>query len=160
MKLNDQINSHYGLFLNHLVQVSDQELVLFLSEARINDTVTKEVKFNEDTEHFVSLDVNPIETDDSCKKYKMTFKRFFAYQVVEESSIQWDDDEVFEGKLYRMFSSSRFLNHIKANLNVDWYEKVPEMKYQHFQVCGLDFIVDVAAHEDPTIEEVEQFLVQ
>jgi len=34
------------------------------------------------------------------------------------------------------------------------------MKYTHYQICGLDFIVDVAAQEPPTIEAVEQFLVQ
>ena len=159
MKLVDQINSHYGLFLNHLVQVSDHELVLFLSEARINYNNTKEITFNEDTEHFVSIDLNPIETDDSYKRYKAKFKKFFVYQVVDESSIEWSDNEEFKGKNFRTFAKSRFLEHIKTNLNVEWYEAVPKMNYIHYQFCCLDFLVDIAAQEEPKIEETSQFLV-
>lgn len=69
METITQIEVRYGLFLNHLMQVSDNELVLFMSEARIDKGQTKEMTFNEGTEHFVSLKGNPIVTDASCKKY-------------------------------------------------------------------------------------------
>jgi len=117
--------------------------------------------FNKGTDYEVTLaDLRPIETDESCKKYKAAYKRFLIYQVIEESNISWDDAEVFEGKLIRTFTRSRFLDHMDSHMNIDWYKEVPDMKYSHYQICGLDFIVDVAAHKPPTIEEVEQFLVQ
>ncbi len=161
MNLTDQINLHYGLFVNYLAQVGGQQLVVFISEARVKTDVSEEMSFNKGTVHEVSLtDLHPIVADDVCKKYKATFSRFFLYQVVEESCISWDDAEVFEGKLIRTFTKSRFLSHIDSNLNIGWYKEVPDMKYNHYQICGLDFIVDVAAQEPPIVEEVEQFLVQ
>jgi hypothetical protein len=161
MELREQIDSHFGLFVNCVAQVGDQELVLLFREARVEELESKEMRFNEGTKHEVSLtDIHPIITDASCKKYKATFRRFFLYEVVEESCICWDDNEVFQGNLFRTFSRSRFLNHISANLNVEWYKDAPEMDYQHYQVRGLDFIVNVASHEPPTVEEVEQFFLQ
>lgn len=160
MNIADQINSHFGLFINYVAQVGDQELALFFTEAQVIGDKHKEMTFNEGTQNFVSLNVNPIESTNSSKKYKATFKRFIVYQVVDESCISWDDAEVFEGKLFRTFTKSRFLEHIAGSMNIDWYNDAPEMKYQHYQIGGLDFIVDVAAHEDPIIEEVEEFLVK
>lgn len=102
---------------------------------------------------------NLIVTDESCKKYKVTFKKFFAYQVVDESSIEWDNNEVFTGQFPRKFTKSRFLDHIKENLNVDWYNGVPEMKYEHFQFACSNFLADIAGQEAPFIEEVKGFFV-
>jgi hypothetical protein len=153
MDLIDQINSHQGLFLKHLVQANDMELVLFLSEARVNSDKIHEVKFNEGTEHFVSLKTNPIETDDSSKKYKVTFKNFIVYQVIEESSIHWSDKDVSTGTLFREFSESRFLDHISEHLNVEFWEAVDGRKSRHFQFPCLNYIVDVLSRNEPVIEE-------
>ncbi|QQS32628.1 MAG: hypothetical protein IPM50_13365 [Acidobacteriota bacterium] len=161
MSVIDRINQHYGLYVSHIAQVGDQELVVFFSEARVDKDKTEEMKFNEGTEHEVALTgLNPIVTDETCQKYRATFKRFLIYQVVEESCIAWDDAEVFDGGLYRTFAKSRFLDHIDSHLIIDWYQEQPDMKYTHYQIAGLDFIIDVAAQEPPLIEEVDQFLVQ
>lgn len=159
MNLVDQVISHYGLFLNHLVQVSDTQLVVFVSEAQVNSAKTDKLKFNEGTEHFVSLKTNPIETDDFSKKYKITFTNFIVYQVIDESSIHWSEKEVFTGTLLREFSESRFLNHISEHLNVEIWEAVDGRKSRHFQFPCLNYIVDVLARNEPVIEETNKFLV-
>src|SRR5439155_19197983 len=113
------------------------------------------------TEYEVALTgINPVVSDENCQKYKAVFKRFLIYQVIEESCIEWDDAEVFVGKRFRTFSKSRFLYHIDSHLNIDCYQELPEMKHTHYQISGLDFIIDVAAQEPPVIEEVDQFLVK
>ena len=161
MSVIDRINQHYGLYVSYVAQVGHQELVVFFSEARVDKDKVEEMKFNERTEHEVALTgLNPIVTDEACQKYRATFKRFLVYQVMEESCIAWDDAEVFDGGLYRSFTKSRFLDHIDSHLIIDWYQEQPDMKYTHYQIGGLDFIIDVAAQEPPLIEKVDQFLVQ
>lgn len=161
MSVIDRINQHCGLYVSYVAQVGHQELVVFFSEARVDKDKTEEMKFNEGTEHEVALTgLNPIITDEKCQKYKATFKRFLIYQVMEESCIAWDDAEVFDGGLYRTFTRSRFLDHIDSHLIISWYQEQPDMKYTHFQIGGLDFIVDVAAQEPPLIEEVEEFIAK
>jgi len=161
MNVTDRINQHLGLYVSYVAQLGHQELVVFFSEARVNKNKIEMAAFNKGTKHEVSLpEMNPIVTDEQCQKYKATFKRFLLYQVIEESCIRWDDAEVFDGGLFRTFTKSRFLDHIKTHLIIDWYQEQPEMKFVHYQIGGLDFIVDVAAQEPPLIEQVEHFLVK
>lgn len=157
MSLIDQINSHYGLFLNNLIQVSDVDLVLLLSEARINPDEIKEMKFNEGTEHFVSLDLNPIQSDEMCKRYKITFRNFIVYQVIDESWIEYDGKEVFVGNLIREFADSRFLEHAGKHFNLGPYKDFIGRKYRHFQIPCLNHIVDILGPDEPSVEEIVQF---
>ncbi len=156
MSLIAQIDSHFGLFLVHLIQAGDNELVLFLHEARVNSEEIKELKFNEATAHEVTLKTNPIQSDESSKKYKVTFRDFLVYQTAEESSLAWSNDEVFTGKLFRIFSKSRYLDQVESHLSTAFYEECYGKKY-HFEFPCLNYIVDVISAEEPSIEEVEDF---
>ena len=161
MNVLSRINSHYGLYVSYVAQIGHQNLVVFFSEARVDREKSEKMTFNTGTEHEVSLTgMNPIVADDECQKYKATFSRFLIYQVMEESCIAWDASEVFEGGLFRTFTKSRFLDHIDTHLIIDWYQEQEDMRYTHYQICGLDFIIDVAAQVPPVIEEVDRFLVQ
>lgn len=159
--LIDQLNDKFGIYLNHLIHVHDDELVLFTSEERVIDDETEDMPFNEGTEHAFSLrNVHPIRSDESCRKYKVTFKGFFVYQVVAEDCIEWSEEEEFTGKFVRIFTKSRYLNFIKEHLRVGWFSETPETEYKHYEFPCSNFIVDVAAANDPEIQEVENFLVQ
>jgi hypothetical protein len=161
MRVIDRINQYYGLYISYVAQIGDHELVVFFSGARVDKDKSEEMTFNKGTEYEVLLTgMNPIVSDERCQKYKATFKRFLIYQVMEESCIAWDDAEVFEGKLFRTFSKSRFLSHIDSHLIIDWYQEQPDMEFAHYQLSGLDFIVDVAAQEPPLIEEVDEFITR
>lgn len=151
-----QIESHYGLFLTHLIQARDNELVLFLSEAQVNYKEEDVLKFNEDTEHPVVLKTHPIRSDKDCKKYKVTFVDFVVYQIAEEASLHWDDNEEFKGEHFRRFSRSRFLDHVEKDLNTGFYEEINGRK-QHFQFPCLNYIVDIISAKEPVIEEVSEF---
>jgi hypothetical protein len=150
-----QIESHYGLFLSHLIQARDNELILFLSEARVNYEEEHEVKFNEDTENPVVLKTNPIRSDKDGKKYKVTFRDFVVYEIAEEASLHWDGSEEFQGKLFRRFLRSRFLDHVEKDLNTGFYEEINGRK-QHFQFPCLNYIVDIISAKEPVIEEVSE----
>jgi hypothetical protein len=120
-----------------------------------------DMTFAKGTEHeFTLKDVRPIRTDESCRKYKITFNGFFVYQVVEEGSIEWSDKEIFTGKYVRVFTESRFLEFIKDNLCVAWFAEDPSSAYKHFEFPRSNFIVDVAAATNPEIELVEDFLLK
>jgi hypothetical protein len=161
MDVVDRINGHYGLYISYVTQIGHEKLVVFFSEARVDKDDQREITFNRGTQHEVAITgANPIVSDEQCQKYKAIFKRFLIYQVMEEGCIAWDDAEVFDGGLFRTFTKSRFLDHIDSHLIIDWYQEQPDMKFFHYQIAGLDFIVDVAAQEPPIFEKVEQFLVQ
>lgn len=152
--LKDQIDSHYGLFLEHLTQSDEATLVLTISEARVNQDKVHEWKFNEGTELEKTLSGNLIETDDSCKRYRITFEYIVAHQSVDESYISWSDDETFEGKLIREFSRSRYLEHAAEHLSLAHYQDMTGKKYRHFQVVCLNFVVDILGPNKPLIEEI------
>lgn len=153
--LTAQINSHYGLFLNGLVQADDVTLVIFVSEARVDRDRVVVTKYNEGTAHETSLQGNPIETDPTCKSYKLVFEDFVAYQTVDESWMEWSDDEIFTGKSLREFSRSRFLNHAAEHMMLGHYEDMTGGKYRHFQATCFNHIVDVLAPDKPIIEETD-----
>lgn len=159
MSLTERIDKSYGLYVRYVAQIGDHELVVFFSEARVNEDEHQEMTFNKGTENEVSLTgMKPIVSDELCQKYKATFKRFLVYQSLEESCIAWDDEEIFEGKLFRTFSKSRFLDHIESHMIISWYQEQPDMRYAHYQIAGLDFIVDVIAQKPPLIEAVDEFI--
>lgn len=161
MNLIDQLNDKFGIYLNHLIHVNDEQLILFISEERVIESESQDHTFNEGTEHpFTLEDVRPIRSDETCRKYRITFNGFFVYQVVEESSIEWSDEEAFTGKFVRIFTKSRFLDFIKTNLRVAWFSETPDSEYKHFEFPCSNFIVDVAAASEPEIKEVENFLIQ
>lgn len=152
MNLIEQINSHDYLFLDNLVQVNDIELVVFISEGKVDENTEKEISFPND----VSLKTNPIESNEFCKKYKITFKNFLTYLVVDESYIEWDESEEFVGGLFRVFSKSRFLDYISSALNAEHFEDMFGAKYRHYEIACLNHIFDIACPSEPIIEEIKE----
>lgn len=150
MNLFDQINSHKYLFLDNVNQVSDVELVLLISEGKVDRNTENEITFPND----YSLKFNPINANDFCRKYKITFKNFIIYSVVDESYIERDGNEVFVGGLFRKFSKSRFLDYVSKSLNAEYSEHIYNAKYQHYEIACLNQIIDIACPFEPLIEEI------
>jgi hypothetical protein len=71
MNLVDQINSHKWLYLDRLYEEKDLELCVIIDEAQISGD---ELESSDNVTAY-----GAIVSDDTCKKYKITFKNYVAY---------------------------------------------------------------------------------
>ncbi len=60
-----------------------------------------------------------IEHTGSCRAFEITWKTYISYAVVNESYARVKDDDVYEGRLVRVYSKSDFLEHIRRNTFAD-----------------------------------------
>lgn len=153
MNLIEQINSHKYLFLDKLVEENDLELVMFIEEARTDEDTDEDLK---DILDFApSTKISPIISDEKCKRYKIIFKDYLIFTVTNESFDIGDENENFEGKLFRKYTRSKFLEYIQHAVNIEYAEiLMDEGKYNHFCICCLNQIIDVASANEPIIEEL------
>ena len=83
---------------------------------------------------------------------QMDFDSYIAYSVTNESFTSWDDYEEFEGKAFRIYKRSRYLDFIKVHtFACDDYPG----HFEHYGIVCLDHIVNVVSVEKPVINEVK-----
>jgi hypothetical protein len=143
MNLVDQINSHRYLYLDRLYEDRDLELCVIVNEAKILGGELE--SFDNATAY------GPIVSDDTCIKYKITFKNYVAYCVTNETYAGAGDDEEFTGTLFRTYSKSQFLDYVTAS-GGGLIETLDG--YTHYEVVTLNQIVDVASTREPEIQIV------
>lgn len=147
MNLIDQINTHKYLYLDKLIELNDLELELWISEAGVSQDKNN---IPENTTYYGS-----IETDEFCKRYKITFKSYIAYSVMNESFVNDVEDEKFVGKLFREYSKSSFLDYVTTSATIGYAEEIFESKNKHFEIICLNHIIDIASCKKPLIEEIK-----
>ena len=126
---------------------------MFIEEARIDENADEDLK--EVLEFTPSTKINPIISDEKCQRYKVTFEDYLIYSVTDESFGIYDENEEFEGKLFRKYSKSKFLDYIQDAINIEYAEIfMGEDGYFHFGVCCLNQIIDVVSAKEPIIEKL------
>jgi hypothetical protein len=95
-------------------------------------------------------DYLPIESTGSCRTFELTWKRYVAYLVTEEcaGSCGQDDDEIFTGKLFRVYTKSHFLEHLARDTGGHTEEIL------HYKMTCLNHLIDVAAYAPPEVKQV------
>ena len=143
MNLVDQINRHTYLFLTEIGEPEDNVLRLVIEEARASGE-PEEMKIGD-----VTLSgARPITSDDSCHAYEVVFGSYVAYSVRNESYTPEDKSEEFTGKLFRVYSKSRFRDYLSvATFATDEYPG----KLNHYEIVCENHIVDVASVGEPEI---------
>ena len=141
--LIDQINSYKYLYLDRLYEENDQESCVIVDEAKVLGGEPESLPN-------ASLYVQ-IVSDDTCHKYRITFKHYIAYCVTNETCAGAGNDEKSIGSLFRTYAKSQFLDYVAASTN-----GVPETLggYTHYEVMTLNQIIDIVATREPQIEIV------
>jgi hypothetical protein len=87
---------------------------------------------------------------DTTKKTEIEFDSYIGYSIRNESNCPYDPDEVYVGKLLRVYSHSKYLEFIKASTFI-----LPnqEGKFKHFGIICEDHIIDVISVDDPRVSE-------
>ena len=98
------------LYLRGLSEPRDNSLRLVVQEAIVNPdgVVRPHPELPELAE--LSRSASPIGSTDTCRTFELTWKRYVAYLVTEEcvGSCGQYDDEVFTGRLFRVYTKVAF----------------------------------------------------
>ena len=145
MNLIDRINQHRYLYLTELGEPEDNVLRLVVTEGRVGDDFAQP----QDRE-LAGLMANsrPIVVDEMSAAYEIVFEQYIAYTVLNESFTVWDDAEKFEGRLFRLYSASRFLSYVGTGTIASADYPGP---YIHYGVVCLNHVIEVASTTAPII---------
>ncbi|MGD0801281.1 MAG: hypothetical protein ABR906_08205 [Terracidiphilus sp.] len=154
MQITDELlirmNRVEYLFLRSLHEFGICQLEMVVDEAVVNEGSRGKLNNSylpPDLE-FIYKDAAPIETVEGCMAFRLYWKRFAAYLVTEEcvGSCGNYQDEVYEGKRFRLYSKSHFLEHLARDTGAHTKPLL------HFKIVCEHQMIDVASEEPPTIE--------
>ncbi|WP_342578552.1 hypothetical protein [Psychrobacillus sp. FSL K6-2843] len=101
----------------------------------------------------VSIEGFPVTTDESLPIIQIHFENYISYSVTNESFTQWDEYEEFEGKAFRVYSKSHFLDFVQSHT---FASKDYPGPFKHYGMICIDHIVNIASTSIPIITEVEK----
>ena len=146
MDFFSEINSYKYIYLTHIDEPEENMLRLIIQEGIISEEEKTldlgAAKFEEFRE---------ISVTDESKAYQVIFESYIAYSVVNESYSQWDDYEVFKGKVFRIYQKSRFLDYLKLDT---FATKDYPGTFEHFGFACSNHIVNIASQIKPTIKQL------
>ena len=91
---------------------------------------------------------SPVLHTPGCRIFKLYWTSYIAYSVRNESYAQ-NGRDIFEGRLFRIFSRSHFLDYVGASTLVTSNYPGP---YRHWSLVCLDHVIDVVSTVEPRIE--------
>lgn len=89
--------------------------------------------------------------DESSPRYRIIFKSYIAYSVVDEGYCSNYPNETYEGNVLRIYAKSPFLDYLAAETFATHGYPGP---FRHYQIVALDHIVNVASMDVPVIEKL------
>jgi len=147
----EALNAVKYLYLQKLSEPSDNSLRIVVQEAVVNRSGPLPPALPGLPELAeIRKDAWPIESIEGCKSFELYWKRYAAYLVTEEmvGSCGRYDDEMFSGKLLRMYSKSHFLEHLARDTGGH------EEPILHYKLTCLNHLIDVAAYAPPQIRVI------
>lgn len=146
MKYFDKINSHKYLYLTDIGEPDENELRLVIEEAKASGPV-EDINVG-DT---VIEGTRAIESTEGCAAYEVYFEDYVGYSVLNESYVTGDDSEVFEGRIFCIYTKSHYLDYIQnGTFATDDYPG----PFKHYGFNCLNHIVDVASMSEPKIKQI------
>jgi hypothetical protein len=145
------LDSGEHLYLRELSEPRDNSLQLVVQEVVVNRSGLVGSHHPELRELAEILkDASPIESTDACQIFELTWKHYVAYLVTEEcvGSCGHSDDEIFSGKLFRVYTKSHFLDHLARDTGGHTETIL------HFKLTCLNHLIDVAAYSPPEVRLV------
>jgi hypothetical protein len=149
----EALNAAKYLYLQQLTEPRDNSLRIVVQEAVVNRSGQVRSDLPDLPELAKILkDSWPIESIAGCKTFDLYWKRYAAYLVTEEmvgsTAVGGYRDEVFRGKLLRVYSKSHFLDHLARDTG-GHTEPI-----QHYKLLCLNHLIDVAAYAPPEIRVI------
>ena len=147
MQTLEQVSSCKWLFLKDLVDGPENTLRILVQEARTQETVedinVAGVKIR---------GVSPVEHDDSCRVFELSWGNYICYAVRNESYALPDGKE-WTGQRVRRHEESTFLSYVTQDTFAD--KKYPG-PFSHIEIVCELHVIDVASTEEPTVRLVKE----
>jgi hypothetical protein len=143
-KLSQIIDSCYTIFVRQICEPRENVLQVIVQEAAVNhEPVSVQVG------EAVIKNLKRIESTESSRIFQLTWDKYIAYSVRNESFVTLDDSEIVtSGRLLRIYSKSTFLEYVSRATFANQEHPGP---YSHYQICSENHIVDVVSTEEPGI---------
>lgn len=88
-----------------------------------------------------------IEHGNRDRLFEVRWSRYVAYNVLNESYFGWDESEEFQGRSFRLYSKSHYLDFLKTVENVQYLAP----GHRHWRIVCVNHIIDVASEEEPNV---------
>lgn len=82
---------------------------------------------------------------------QVDFHSYIAYSIRNEFFTSWDDYEEFDGKTFRIYKKSRYLDFISNGI---FASKDFPKPYKHYGICCIDHVVDIISTSEPVVREI------
>lgn len=137
------------IYLEDIFEIEDNYLRLTLSRSKLNKVSDPIII---DANHSIKVD-SSIDIDYSLPIIQLDFNWYIGYSVLNESYTVWDDYQKFEGKSFRIYNKSRYLDFIKAGTiaSVDY-----PGPFKHYGIACLNHIIDIVSVDEPMIKEIQR----
>jgi hypothetical protein len=147
-----ELDSIWMIFVQSIESNDEFQLRIVLAEGHTGSPASDEEIHAAETEtlKIVLQNTSPVIVTEKSRVFEVAWKHVISYMVTDEM-IGHSMAGVSEGRILSHFSESAFLVFGKQNLT-NW---TPELGLQHFQVSGTDRLVDVLAHETPTVRRID-----
>ena len=151
-----QLNSVRYVYLRDISEADKSvlnSLRMVVEEAVVNEAAVETSERPELAN--VLSGAHPIESVEGCKKFQLSWKSYLAYLVTEElvgsNAPNGYDDEIYIGKILRVYSKSHFLDHVMRDTGGHIYDIL------HYKVICLDHLIDVVSYDPPKVEIVTPY---
>lgn len=145
LKYNDLMELK-DVFFFGLTEPEVNVLRLYFSRSKISDTPEPLIVGEKDFGDSYSINM-----DKNSPLIQIDFDTYIAYSIRNESFTSWDDYEEFEGKIFRIYKKSRYLDFISVGTYAT--EDFPG-PFKHYGISCLDHIVDIVSISEPVVTEV------
>jgi hypothetical protein len=145
------LNRAKYLFLRDISEPEENSLRLVAEEAIADHTQT--VLTPDATSRFAEIlkGASPIKAVEGCRRFELRWSRYVAYLVTEETvgSGGRYEDEVYTGKLFRVYVKSHFLDYLSRDTG-GHFEPI-----LHYKLICQNHLIDVAAYGPPEVRLLE-----
>jgi len=93
-----------------------------------------------------------IESDATCRAFELVWQSYVSYSVRNESFCTLDKEEVWEGRLFCLYSKSHFLDYVARATFARADYPGP---FRHCGINCLNHIVDVVSTVEPQVREIK-----
>jgi hypothetical protein len=145
------LNEAKYLFLRDISEPEENSLRLVVEEAIADHTQT--ISTPDPTSPFAEIlkGASPVKAVEGCRRFELQWSRYVAYLVTEETvgSGGSYEDEVYTGKLFRVYTKSHFLDYLSRDTG-GHFEPI-----LHYKLICQNHLIDVAAYGPPEVRLLE-----
>lgn len=145
--LKHTVDSALSWFLKKLTLNSNGQLEILITESTLSSDKDK-VEF--DGVDFGNL--KRIEISNNSKEIKILFKDVLAFQRFDESFLIGHENESFEGKYFRTYSKSNYLDFLLKQTSLEVWVK---SKAVHYSIVCENDVIDIISEAPPVVVQVD-----